>query len=132
MTAANQNVTHDSAENADDTPTVKAPIGLKILVTVLGIAIIGMLGLIIFKIISGDHKKTKPAENVALPAISAAPITTNVSYEDVMLTRPKGMELVNVSSDSVSLVLQFKGPSGTVVMLVDKNNGKTRKIEIPK
>jgi len=141
MTAANKNVT----ENGDE--IYKAPMGLKLLVVGLGIGIILMLGLIIVKVIAGDHKKPEPAGKEALekgavlgnvdeevPARSSfSGILYQGELQDLTIVRPEGAELISYAPNGLEIVLRFKMTDGSDLLLaVNRATGKQTRLTIPK
>ncbi|MFC3053088.1 hypothetical protein [Kordiimonas pumila] len=128
MTVTNQNVTPDGAGSDENISDVKAPLVLKIIVAVLGIAIIGMLGLILMKIISGDHKKTTAKQMVG----HAVSKQQNMLIEDREIKVPAGTVFEAVTSDNAHLILHFKGADKTVLVLLDKQTGDLTNITVTK
>jgi len=130
MTLVNENVT----QNGNDAP--KAPLGLKILVVALGIAIIVMLGLIIWKVMAGDHKKSVPA---TVPGVRMAPkehaqVPENVeaSYFDLTVTRPAKSELVRSTVAELEVVLHFRSATADTIIVINRATGKESRITVPK
>jgi hypothetical protein len=129
MTAANENVT----ENGE--APVKAPMFLKVLVVVLGLAIIGMLGLIIFKVMAGDHKKKTPVQvsETQQPAgLKTIAPKSFVLIGDIVVTRPAGSKLISATTNGREATLHFSSADVDVVMTVDRVTGEKSTITIPK
>lgn len=108
MTAQGVKVTQEDAEEAE---TVKAPLGLRILVTVLGVAIVGMLLLIIVKVVKGDHRKDETVP-VAVETTHVAP------FKNMSVTRPEGTELISAQPGSAGVLLHFRGNDKDILVLV--------------
>jgi len=126
MTAAKQNVTRNSAEEVPE--TTKVPMGLKILVVVLGLAILGMLGLIIYKVLAGGQK----TPTTAAPNVLAAPTSNAASFSDMDVKRPVGSLLVEVTTNSHEIMLHFSGADGDTLIFIDRTKGTKHSISIPK
>lgn len=129
MNVTDQNVTQ---QNEEEIP--KAPGWLKVLVAVLGIAIVGMLLLIVFKVANGDHQK--PDEPIgALPASS--PATTafppgELPQGDFELPRPEGATLVSVTPSGIEVYLHFRMPDGgETITILNRQTGAVSTINIP-
>ncbi len=139
MTSANENVT----ENADMTP--KAPMALKVLVVALGIAIVALLGLIIWKVMAGDHKKKAPPQVTAergslvggIEVQGLAPQTLQgvlyqTDFSDLILRRPEGGQLVSYTPNGLEIILHFKMADGTdQLLIINRATGKESRITIP-
>jgi len=141
MTAANENVTENGDEN------YKAPMGLKLLVVGLGVAIVLMLGLIIVKVIAGDHKKPEPLGKEALERRASfgdveveVPVGSSFSgilyqgeLQDLTIARPEGAELISYAPNGLEIVLRFKMADGSDLLLaVNRATGKQTRLTIPK
>lgn len=120
MTAAEENVTEN----------VKPPFLLKVLVVALGLAIVGMLGLIIMKVMAGDHKKV-PSKPVA-SVVDEQETPGAMMPENLSLARPEGSELVSYQYTDKGLVLHFTNSEADVIIMVDAASGKESSISIPK
>ncbi len=119
MTVEMQNVT----PNMDDEETAKAPIGLVILVVALGIAILGMLGLMAFKIMSGDASKPKKQAVAAeMPAVIAT------GFDELMVTKPAGSSLSKIETNDNSVILHYRGEDKTTLIMIDRVTGKESRI----
>ncbi|WP_262694940.1 hypothetical protein [Kordiimonas aquimaris] len=128
MNATDQNVTQQNEEE-----TSKAPGWLKALVVILGVGIVGMLLLIVFKIANGDHQK--PDEPIgALPASSPA-VTVFPSGElptgDFEISRPNGAALVSVTPSGVEVYMHFKTEDGAErITILNRQTGAVSTIII--
>jgi len=132
MTAAKQNVTENGTEQH------KAPFGLKLLVVGLGIAIVIMLGLIIFKVIAGDHKKTKKTElplqqvSEAQPQISRViESVTGINF-NLTMKRPAGSDLISASTTATEIILHFKSAQADTIVVVNRKTGKESRLTVSK
>lgn len=135
MNATDQNVTHEN-EAHEDEEVPSTPIWLKALVTVLGVAIVAMLLLIVFKIANGDHQKTGQAQqDAALPSVAAnatlfPPIP--VSAGDYEVPRPEGATLVSVMPAGAEVYMHFRSEEGTEqIIILNRQTGALSTITIP-
>ncbi len=122
MTAETQNVT----PNMDDEETAKAPIGLIILVVALGIAILGMLALMAYKIMSGDASKPKK-QPVAVTTTVADP----VEIGELKVIKPEGAKLSKVETTATSIVIHYQGDGVLILVIIDRLTGRESRITIP-
>ncbi|MBL4837974.1 MAG: hypothetical protein JKY34_10395 [Kordiimonadaceae bacterium] len=137
MTADRQNVTPDDIINADE--VVATPIWLWGLVVGLGIAIVGMLALIGFKVATGgsadaDQKPIMPEPATAqisaeAHTISASPI---MGFDSITIKRPQGLPLSDATLENGFVMLRFAGDTADTLILVNGITGKTSRIIIPK
>ncbi len=123
MNGTTENVTHDNDELVPPTP-----VWLKLLVVGLGVAIIAMLGLILYKIITGvgdlADDTVSPTEVVAAPS---APLVNG----DFEITRPANMELVAVVPAGNELFLHFRGQSGAdQIVIFNRVTGETSNLSV--
>ena len=137
MASIDENVTQEN-----EIPPLEAPRGLKILVIVLGIAIVVMLALIIFKIAdnvtktvasdAGENGTDTPAQ-VYQPAGDAGTAGQSVQTKSGLWTvnRPQGMTLKSVSTSEGETQLHFSGTGGDVIILLDTKSGKEQRINVP-
>lgn len=119
MTAEMQNVT----SNMDDEETTKAPIGLVILVVALGVAIIGMLGLMAFKIMSGDASKQK--KQTAAVEMSTVPAA---SFDELKVSKPADSTLSKIETNDNSVILHYRGEDKVTLIVIDRVTGKESRI----
>ena len=126
MTATNKNVTPDDTGNDQETPAV--PRGLKILVVALGVAILAMLVLIIYKVLAGDHKSSSknPAQKVTSQTLGS------IDFTNVALKRPAGSVLVKATNGPAEIMLQFSGPEGDTLIFINRQTGAESRISVPK
>jgi len=122
MTAAKENVT----QNGDE--PIKAPLGLKILVVVLGIAIVVMLVLIIWKVMVGDGKESRP-ETVA---VSEVQLGSSPFLVDMAIERPAGSELVSTKASATEIILHFSSSEADMIVIIDRRSGKESRLTIAK
>jgi len=140
MAAQNGNVTEENA--AED---VKAPMFLKVLVVVLGLAIVGMLALMVVKLMAGDHKKAAPTqqqETVQQPdtvekeisvALEHGGVSSASWMETVTVHRAEGAEVVSFQLQGPLLVVHLKAAEGAdIFMSIDRETGKVTSVSIPK
>ncbi|GHF23472.1 hypothetical protein GCM10017044_17500 [Kordiimonas sediminis] len=153
MAVQTENVTSKNAD-MDEFPQVKAPFGLKMLVIVLGVAIIGMLALIFYKIADELTKaatKDPDAQETTVSA-NAAPADTGQAVSrsagsrsaptvqsarpdaggDYTLPRPEGASLTSTTVRDWEVVLQFRGVDGSdTILILDRASGKVTRIHVP-
>lgn len=127
MNGTTENVTHQNDDVV--TPT---PVWLKMLVFGLGIAIICMLGLILYKIITGvgDMAEQQPAplEVVAAPV---APSPELMASGDFEISRPANMELIAVVPAGNEVFLHFRGKDGgDKVIIFNRLTGNTSTLNL--
>lgn len=107
-----------------------APTWLKVLVVVLGLAIIGMLALIIYKVMAGDADEPK----IQLPPVSEAPFPTGdlVQIPDTLtLELPAGSEVISVAPHGREIYFRVRAVSGSEqVFILDRLTGAVSRIEI--
>jgi hypothetical protein len=140
MAAQNGNVTEENA--AED---VKAPMFLKVLVVVLGLAIVGMLTLMVVKLMAGDHKKAAPKEQLEAVqqldtvereisvALERGGVSSASWMETVTVHRPEGAEVVSFQLQGALLVVHLKAAEGAdIFMSIDRETGKVTSVSIPK
>jgi hypothetical protein len=133
MTAANENVTENAVSDGEEAP--RAPLGLKILVVALGLAILVVLGLIIFKVMAGDHKKAKASREAQVAASTLSPSLAEVesgAIFDLSIVRPAGSSLVSTSVTSAEIVLTFKAPDADTIVVINRATGKESRLTVPK
>jgi hypothetical protein len=125
MNAVEQNVTHETGEEHP-----KSPFWLKMLVTVLGLAIIGMLGLIIFKIVAGDHQKETLTDlpSATIGSVQHQPLPP---HGDHQVTIPQGGQLIEVQPNGVELMLRIKLVDGSEkILFLNRTSGVVTTVEI--
>lgn len=121
MAAADPKVTP-----GEDVEYDRPPMWLKVLVIVLGIAIVGMLVAIVTKIMTGLGDEPQPVETAE--AVVAAPMVAG----EISIKRPDGATLVSTSLSGNRLVLTFRGDDGDHILLLDQTTGTERWVHIPK
>jgi len=126
MTAKEPNVT----SNVGDEEIVTAPLALKILVVVLGIAIIGMLALMAYKIMNGDASKPKKIVSTQA-SILGHQKNTVLGFDEITVVKPADSILVEVKSDATSIILQYKNDKVVTLILVDKTTGQESRVILP-
>ena len=128
------------ADGAEDKP----PVWLIITVVVLGLAIIGMLVVIVMKVLIGDKEGD---ENITTDTVSISekkveePSKELLSFikdswpeylEKIEVDRPIGSKLVASTVDYHSVILTFQLKDGSdVIMIVNRNDGSVDTISIP-
>lgn len=122
MTPVKENVT----QNGEETP--QTPVGLKVLVVVLGVAIIFMLGLIIWTVMTGGA-----AEDTPPPPVATIGETANSAESfDIAVTRPAESELISVQGSPVGIILHFRSLEADTVIIIDRVTGKESRLTSPK
>ncbi|MBL4638970.1 MAG: hypothetical protein JKY57_00405 [Kordiimonadaceae bacterium] len=140
MTAGQQNVTPNSTNNAEEDEVVKTPVWLWAVVVGLGVAIVGMLALIGYKVATGDNtKKPRPvvAQSLATSGTAHTGATVPASvlpvgFKDLIIERPDGLPLSDVKLQDGYVMLRFKGNGADYLVFVNSATGKTSRITIPK
>jgi len=127
MNGTTENVTHQNDDVV--TPT---PVWLKMLVFGLGIAIICMLGLILYKIITGvgdmAEQQPTPLEVVAAPVATSPALLASGDFE---ITRPPNTELIAVVPSGSEVFLHFRGKDGDdKVIIFNRLNGKVSTLNV--
>ncbi|WP_308912030.1 hypothetical protein [Pseudokordiimonas caeni] len=124
MAAADPKVT-----SGEDVEYDRPPMWLKVLVIVLGIAIVGMLVAIVTKIMTGLGDEPLPPETAG-PTVSTpvVPLATG----EISVRRPAGTMLVSTALSGDRLVLTFRGEDGDHILVLDQATGAERWVHIPK
>ena len=113
MTGSDENVTLQ-----DDEIIVSTPLWLKGLVAVLSIAIVAMLGLILYKIISGVGETSEtPKQLGQAPQLSTASAGALTGGE-YNIVRPANMTLVTMMPAGAEVYLHFRGNDGTDQIII--------------
>lgn len=128
MNPTHQNVTPDQG---DEMESETAPMWLKVLVVVLGLAIIGMLALIIYKVAAGDTEKTK----VQLPPAGISTLDQEPTLvqlpERLQLDLPDGSEVISVTPSGRELFFWVRHASGTQeIFILNRLTGAVSRIEV--
>ena len=128
MTANDDNVTSTDALKAEiiEKSLEATPKGMKVVVLVLGILIIGMLLLIIGKIVFRAPKEiVVPKPAIVTERVVAAQPTSLMRIKPMIdVVRPDGATLVSSHISGKRLMLQFKSTDGAdSIMIVDLTNG---------
>ncbi len=132
MTADPSNVTPQSADAQDET----VPLGLRILVIVLGVAIFIMIILIVGTIIkrSFDDKETgvsAQADPDSLLSVTSNNPGSNAALLDISVERPAGAQLVYSQIVGREFLLHFKlAEGGDMIMAVDRFTGTVRRLHV--
>lgn len=131
MNGTDQKVTPISDEAIES-----APMWLKVIVVVLGLAIIAMLGLILYRVLAG------PSPDDSLPPAAvgqSSPRALAIVPQDFELLGPAGSKLVALvpSGDELFLHFQVDGADGNAsehVIILNRRTGSvsTVRIAIPK
>ena len=121
MTSVKENVT----QNGEEAP--QTPLGLKVLVVVLGLAIIFMLGLIIWKVMVGGAEKNVPAPVTVAPTYDTP---AAVESFELAVVRPADSDLISTQVSTTEIVLHFRSAAGDTVVIVDRRTGKESRLSI--
>lgn len=125
MAAQDENVTPETPF-----PVESAPGWLKALVVGLGIAIIGMLALILFKIVAGDA--TEEAEPLSPAAAAPGQHVAPLEAGDYEIERPIGATLVSVRPSGEEVYLRFRLVSGgDEIVILNRRTGDISRIAVP-
>ena len=104
----------------DEETMASAPFFLKAIVVGLGIAIIAMMGLILYRIVSGPapEEEEQPTIGVSVPA-------TAVPAGDFNVPVPEGAELVSMVPAGAEVFLHFRLKGGTdQVVILNRVTGE--------
>lgn len=123
MAAADPKVTP-----GEDVEYDRPPMWLKVLVIVLGIAIVGMLVAIVTKIMTGLGEEPQPVETAEVTVATSVPMVAG----EISVKRPDGATLVSTSLSGNRLVLTFQSDDGDHILLLDQTTGTERWVHIPK
>lgn len=129
MNGTTENVTH---QNDDDIP--ETPLWLKLLVWGLGAAIITMLGLILYKIVTGVGDMVEdgvpPVELAAVPPAAGTKVIPAGNFD---VARPADMELVSVVPANGEVFLHFRGVDGAdQIIILNRLTGGVSNVNIAK
>lgn len=126
MNATDQNVTPKGDEKA-----VYTPMWLKVLVIVLGAAIVGMLLLIVVKIAAGDHQKEESDvdnQSISVPTTVTLP---PLNGKDFNIVKPAEAQLVAIIPAGNEVFLHFRSEDGNEqIVVLDRKSGTTSLITI--
>ncbi len=107
----------------DEETMASAPFWLKAIVVGLGIAIIAMMGLILYRIVSGPSEEPETVSALA-PAISA-PTSQNLSARDFNIDAPQGASLVAMVPAGAEVFLHFRLEDGSdQVIILNRATGE--------
>ncbi len=124
----------------------KPPVWLIVTVIVLGLAIIGMLVVIVMKVLIGDKDEVAASEEipVASEEVDQQPqelfglLKSSIDYsypeylEHIEVNRPKGSQLVSSNVEGFYVTLNFKLADGSdQIMIVNRSDGSVDTIIIP-
>lgn len=132
MTAETENVTLANALQSET-----APMWLKVLVVVLGIAIVGMLALILFKIVAGSGVEEPSAVGVSQSqeAQFSQPVqsgTEPLPPQDFDIVRPEGASLLSVRASGADVIFHFRLPEGSdQIIILDRRSGAVSRVNVP-
>lgn len=104
----------------DEETMASAPFFLKAIVVGLGIAIIAMLGLILYRIVSGPlpEEEEQPVAEVSAPVTAVPAGNFNVPV-------PEGAELISMVPAGAEVFLHFRLKEGTdQVVILNRINGE--------
>ena len=129
MNGTDENVTHQ-----DDEIIVSTPMWLKALVAVLSIAIVCMLGLILYKIISGvGDTADVPKQSTQTPLQPAAASPAIITAAAINIARPENMTLVTFTPAGAEVYLHFRGSDGAdQIVILNRSTGEVSTLKITK
>ena len=139
VTPDEPNVAPNMNTGEEEFPELKAPKGLKYLTIGLGLAIVFMIGLILYKLaettgdaLSGGDEEA-PQAAASQPA-SLAPAAAQVSYAGVTydVERPAGAELVSVTTNGAEIIFHFRSDAADIVTILDRRTGAITKVNVAK
>ena len=124
----------------------KPPVWLIVTVIVLGLAIIGMLVVIVMKVLIGDKDDVAVPEEIPVASEEVDQqsqgllgiLKSNIDYsypeylEHIEVNRPKGSQLVSSNVEGFYVILRFKLEDGSdQIMIVNRSDGSVDTIIIP-
>ena len=123
------------SSSTEDLPPLKAPLGLKLLVIGLGVAIIGMLALIIYKIaekttnsLAGEKPSVQVMEN---PEGQQAAMAAGGIKGDYQLTYPAGSSIDSLTVQGTVLIAMVTVPDGQKrVILLNLTTGQQSTVQL--
>ena len=117
------NATDEKVTPIDEETMASAPFFLKAIVVGLGIAIIAMLGLILFRIVSGPMpEESEPVTAISQPVTAAPSGNFNVPM-------PEGAELVRMVPAGTEVFLHFRLKGGAdQVVILDRATGEISRL----
>jgi len=104
--------------------------GMKLLVIGLGIAILAMVGLMVYKI-SERAAESLMDEGDAGPVVAEPAVVPARSYGDFYVERPVGATLVSVSSQGAEMIFHFRSNEGDTIVTLNRLTGEQAKVDVP-
>lgn len=124
MNGSEPKVTPPKASGIDEETMESAPFFLKAIVVGLGIAIIAMLGLILYKIVTGPTDEEAPA-----PVVEAVLPPVQVEAKDFDIAVPEGAVLVSMVPAGGEVFLHIRLTDGTdQVIILNRFTGEISRL----
>lgn len=126
MNGSDAKVTPPKSDVIGEETMESAPFILKAIVVGLGIAIIGMLGLILYKIVAGPSEEAAPT-----PIVEAVLPPAGISAKDFDIAVPAGATLVSVQPHGAEVFLHVRLSDGSdKVIVVNRANGEISRLTL--
>ena len=126
MNGSDAKVTPPKSDVIDEETMESAPFFLKAIVVGLGIAIIGMLGLILYKIVVGPSEGAAPT-----PIVEAALPPEGMGAKDFDVAVPAGATLVSVQPQGAEVFLHVRLSDGSdQVIIVNRASGEIARLTL--
>lgn len=138
MTQQSHKVTQDEAEIDLSTAFAQHPVLARIVIF-LGFMIMGMIGLILYKLANPDDPGETAAAAMpvvppaALNEVRTGPALATISEEAITKLIGEGSILTSYHMDAGVLLLEFKDPSlkQPLLILIDLSTGAAQKLSFP-
>ncbi len=129
VTPQNESAAVSGAEGED----IPKHTGMKVLVIALGVAILAMVGLMVYKI--SERAAQSLMEEGKTETVTEAPVVPALmpteAYGDYQVERPAGATLLSVTAQGAELVFHFRSNTGDTVITLNRLTGAQAKVEIP-
>ncbi|SDE50150.1 hypothetical protein [Kordiimonas lacus] len=119
-----------AAVSGGDDEAVPSHTGMKVLVIGLGIAILAMVGLMVYKI--SERAAQSLMGEGDTEAVATAPVMAPAqSYGDFQIERPAGATLMSVTGQGAELVFHFRSNAGDTIITLNRVTGEQAKVDVP-
>lgn len=113
----------------DEETMASAPFWLKAVVVGLGIAIIAMMGLILYRIVAGPGEE--PATGSAAAPVMSVPAYQGLSARDFDVQAPQGASLVAMVPAGTEVFLHFRlEDGGDQVIILNRATGEQSTLRV--
>ena len=126
MNGSDAKVTPPKSGGIDEETMESAPFFLKAIVVGLGIAIIGMLGLILYKIVAGPSEEAAPT-----PVVEAVLPPAGIDAKDFDIAVPADATLVSMQPQGAEVFLHVRLSDGSdQVIVVNRASGEIARLTL--